>query len=117
MENNAEKFYRIVVDNIGIYEAVDRDCPKNDSRRENKPDGSWLPKKGLDYPGAISFWSEIGLKKYRESGLMGWHQSVVKGRVRIITINRPKMILYEDKFQIIIRPNAAIAISDRKSVV
>ena len=111
MANNTDKFYRIVVDNKGIYEVVDRDCPKGDSRRERKPDGSWLPKKGLNYPGAISFWSEYGLGKYRESGLMDWHISVVNGKVEIITINRPDKILHEDKFQIITEPLAAIEIS------
>lgn len=113
--NKEEKFYRFVVDGIGIYEAVDRDCPKDDPRRENKPDGSWLPKKGLDYPGAISFWSKYGLKKYRESGLMQWHISVVKGKTEVIIINRPAEILYEDEYQIICRPEVAEEL-DRISV-
>ena len=102
MGNRNEKFCRIVVDGVGIYEIVDRDCPKDDPRRENKPDGSWLPKKGLDYSRAISFWSEYGLKKYRESGLMNWRTSVVKGKIEVITINRPAEILYEDEYQIIL---------------
>jgi len=104
VETRPQKFYRIVVDNLGVYEAVERDCPKNDPRRMNKPDGSWLPRKGIDYPRAISFWSEFGLKKYRESGLMDWHLSVAKGKVEIVTVNRPGEILYEDEYQIIVRP-------------
>lgn len=106
MENSREIFYRIIVDGVGIYEAVDRDCPKDDPRRENKPDGSWLPKKGLDHPGAISFWTAYGLKRYRESGLMDWHASVISGRVEIVSIDRPKEIISEDKYQIIARPDA-----------
>ncbi|PJE64630.1 MAG: hypothetical protein COU90_02200 [Candidatus Ryanbacteria bacterium CG10_big_fil_rev_8_21_14_0_10_43_42] len=115
MGSENEKFYRIVVNGVGIYEAVDRDCPKNDSRRKDKPDGSWLPKKGLDYPEAISFWSEYGLRKYRESGLMNWYVSVVGGEVEVVTINRPTDILYEDEYQIIVKPEAAVEIS-RKSL-
>ena len=38
------KYYRFVVGDKGIYEAVEHDCPKSDARRKNKPDGSWLPK-------------------------------------------------------------------------
>jgi len=102
MKNKVEKFTRITVDGVGIYEAVDRDCPKSDPRRTAKPDGSWLPKKGLDFPDGVSHWSEYGLKIYRESGLMDWHASVVKGRVEEATIDRPASILYEDEYQIII---------------
>jgi hypothetical protein len=47
-------FYRFLSGERGIYEAVDIDCPKDiDERRKNKPDGSWLPKVGQKYPGAI----------------------------------------------------------------
>lgn len=101
MRDNKEQFYRLVVGGVGIYEAVDRDCPKDDSRRKNKPDGTWLPRKGQDYPGAISFWSEYGLKRYFSSGLMGWHVTVVRGTVEVIIIKRPLEILYEDEYQII----------------
>lgn len=111
MGSRDEKFYRVVAGGVGIYEAVDRDCPKDDPRRDNKPDGSWLPKKGLDYPGAISFWSEYGLKKYRESGLMDWHVSVVRGKVEVATINRPTEMLHEDEHQIIVKPEVATEIS------
>ena len=115
MANSTEKFHRIVVSNKGIYEAVDCDCPKNDVRRKSKPDGSWLPKKGQDYPGAISFWSEYGFKKYLESGLMDWHRSMVKGSVEIITIDKPNNILHEDEYQIIVNPAAVTEIS-RQSI-
>lgn len=74
-----EKIYRFVCDDIGIYEAVDKNCSRDDKRRDGKPDGSWLPKVGEKYPGAISFWTEKGLKKYHRSGLRDWHYSVVDG--------------------------------------
>ncbi|MSR71049.1 MAG: hypothetical protein EXS50_00035 [Candidatus Taylorbacteria bacterium] len=105
---NNSKFYRFEVDGIGIYEAVDRDCKKDDSRRANKPDGSWLPKKGINYLGAVSFWSEVGLQRYRDSGLLDWHKSVLNGEVRMITIGRPVEILYEDEYQIIIKPELLV---------
>ena len=106
MASEDQKFYRAVVGGMGIYEVVDRDCPKSDPGREYKPDGSWLPKRGIDYPGSLSFWSEFGLRRYRGSGLMDWHVSVVKGKVEVITINRPTEILHEDEYQIIVRPEA-----------
>lgn len=96
------KLYRFQVGNVGIYEAVDRDCPREDERRKSKPDGSWLPKVGMKYPGAISFWKEFGLKKYNESGLRAWHESVITGKVQIIEKNRSEVvILHEDEFQVI----------------
>ncbi len=105
MKKKSEKFTRITVGGIGIYEAVDRDCPKDDPRRNRKPDGSWLPKKGLDFPDGVSYWNDYGLKIYRESGLMDWHTSVVMGTVEVTTIDRPKDILYEDEYQIIVGKN------------
>lgn len=96
-------FYRVTVDGVGIYEAVDRDCSKGDPRRVNKPDGSWLPKKGLDYPGAISYWTEAGWKKYQESGLYDWHKSVVDGPVTVETLaEKPQTVFHEDDLQIIV---------------
>lgn len=98
-------YYRFVVGGVGIYEAVERDCLRNDPRRLNKPDGSWLPKKGLDYPDAVSFWTNFGLKKYFDSGLLEWHISVVKGNVEVVIIDQPEEILYEDEYQIIFDKN------------
>ncbi len=105
MQKRIEKFTRVTVGGIGIYEAVDRDCPKDDPRRAAKPNGSWLPKKGLDFPDGISYWSDYGLKVYRESGLMDWHAAVVMGKVEETTIDRPASILYEDEYQIIVHKN------------
>lgn len=95
------KFYRFVVGDIGIYEAVERDCPRDDKRREGKPDGSWLPRVGKSYPGAISFWKERGLKKYLESGLQQWHRSVVSGEVSVLVAEALSDIVYEDEYQVI----------------
>lgn len=96
-------WYRVTVNSIGIYEAVDRDCPRDDIRRKNKPDGSWLPKVGSNYPGAISYWTEFGWKAYNESGLFTWHKSVVTEEVWVEKLeNKPENILYEDEYQIIV---------------
>jgi hypothetical protein len=95
-------YYRVLADEIGIYEAVERDCPKEDQRRKNKPDGSWLPKVGPKYPGAISFWTEKGWEKYKQSGLFDWHKSVVKGKVEIVKVQSFEKVLFEDEFQIIV---------------
>ena len=96
------KLYRFQVGDIGIYEAVDRDCPRDDKRRASKPDGSWLPKIGNNYPGAISFWKEFGRNKYEESGLKTWHKTVVLGEVQVIERSLEQIeVLYEDEFQVI----------------
>lgn len=98
-------WYRVTVDGIGIYEAVDRDCPRDSDFRKNKPDGSWLPKEGLKSPGAISYWTDYGWQKYNESGLFNWHESVVRGEVKVETLKeKPPNILFEDKYQMIIKP-------------
>ena len=97
-----EKVYRFQVQNVGIYEAVDRDCPRGDQRRESKPDGSWLSKVGMNYPGAVSFWKQAGLKKYLDSGLRDWHESVVNDKVHMIEVLLEKVeVLYEDELQVI----------------
>jgi len=95
------EYYRFITNGRGIYEAVDQDCSKDDPRRLNKPDGSWLPKKGLDYPGAISFWTDFGVKKYFDSGLLNWHKSAIKGNIEVMVMARPTEILYDDEYQII----------------
>lgn len=96
-------WYRVTVNNVGIYEGVDRDCPRDDIRRQNKPDGSWLPKVGAGYPGAVSYWTEFGWKTYNESGLFDWHRSVVNGEVQVERLDeKPVNVLYEDAYQLII---------------
>ncbi|RJQ21848.1 hypothetical protein C4580_01645 [Candidatus Woesearchaeota archaeon] len=100
----SEEFFRVIAGTQGIYAAVERDCPRNDARRKNKPDGSWLPKEGPKHPGAISFWKEFGLQKYIASGLLGWHAFVVKEPIQVQIISRPPKILHEDDYQIICIP-------------
>ncbi len=99
------EYYRFIVNGLGIYEAIQNEVPTNDSRRLNKPDGSWLPKKGLDYPGSVSFWKDFGLKKYIDSGLLSWHKSVLNRKIEVIVIDKPDEILYEDEYQIIFDKN------------
>lgn len=95
------QYYRFVTNRIGIYEAVQKEVSLHDERRKGKPDGSWLPKKGIDYPNDISFWTEYGLRKYIDSGLLAWHKSVIKGSIDIVLIERPLHVVYEDEYQII----------------
>lgn len=99
------RMFRFECDDLGIYAAVDRDCPRDDARREGKPDGSWLAKIGEDYPGAVSFWTELGYNKYTQSGLKNWHHSVIKGKCRLIIANTPEEILYQDEDQLIVDPD------------
>lgn len=93
--------YRFESNDAGVYEAVEKDCPRSDLRRNLKPDGSWLPKVGTDFPGLTSYWTEYGLKKYLESGLQEWHRSVLTNPLIIITADKPKKADYEDEYQVI----------------
>lgn len=95
--------YRVTSDGVGIYEAVEKLCPKDDPRRVDKPDGSWLSKKGKDFPDGVSFWTEKGLDKYKESGLYDWHKMIVGDKVGLEEIKRPVDVLYEDEYQVIIK--------------
>ena len=96
-------WYRVTANDVGIYEAVDRDCPRDDARRQNKPDGGWLPKAGAQHPGAISYWTELGWRVYNESGLFDWHRSVVSGEAQVERLNeKPGVVLYEDEYQVIV---------------
>ncbi|MEM7132488.1 MAG: hypothetical protein AAF702_39665 [Chloroflexota bacterium] len=98
--------YRFEHNDVGIYEAVEIHCPRDDARRVNKPDGSWLPKVGPKYPSAISLWTEAGLRIYQRSGLLGWHLSVLPSEalVQLCTVQGDS--LYEDEFQILAEANA-----------
>jgi hypothetical protein len=98
------QYHRFIAGGRGIYEAVELDCPRNDRRREGKPDGGWLPRVGKKYPGAISFWTEFGLRRYLDSGLQAWHASVAKVPVEVQTVSNPTQVLYSDEFQIICLP-------------
>jgi len=96
-------YYRIDALGYGIYESVDRFCPKDDPRRAHKPDGSWLAKVGVNYPGAFSYWTEAGWKKYVDSGLYVWHASIVgKEFVHISKfMNEPDRVVYRDEYQVV----------------
>jgi hypothetical protein len=114
-ESKIMPFYRFVSENTGIFEAVNRDCPAGHYLRNNKPDGSWLPKAGARFPGAISFWTDYGLKVYLESGLQDWHRRAVRRPVSVVTIDDPGKLLYQDQFQAIATPDREIAYINRKT--
>ncbi|MEM7029652.1 MAG: hypothetical protein AAF629_08810 [Chloroflexota bacterium] len=101
-------YYRFLCNEVGIYAAVDRDCPRDDIRRKTKPDGSWLPKVGPDFPGAISFWTQVGLRQYHTSGLLQWHCSVVKEPVQVMICTEVDTVLYTDDYQIICKPQSVL---------
>ena len=100
-------YFRIVSGTAGIFEVVDRDCPSDDPRRSEKPDGAWLPKVGLRFEGAISFWTETGLNRYMECGLFRWHASVVRDRPSVLCASIQGPALYSDPYQVICHPRAA----------
>jgi 8-oxo-dGTP diphosphatase len=93
-------FFRFLAGTTGIYDAVDRDCPRTDLRRNLKPDGAWLPRVGEKYPGSISFWTEFGLEQYLNSGLQEWHRSVVNEDLMVLSAESLEP-LYQDEYQII----------------
>jgi len=97
-------YYRVLSGTRGIYAAIDADCPAGDSRRNTKPDGSWLKKVGNDYLGAVSLWTGAGMRKYIDSGLFAWHVAVVKEDVVVQLVKLPAEILYEDDLQVICKP-------------
>lgn len=98
-------FFRFIAGDIGVYEAVDRACPRDDRRRQLKPDGSWLPRVGEKYPGAISFWTKFGLEKYLMSGLQEWHRSVLTQPLSLLVAAGIEKPIYEDQYQVICNPD------------
>lgn len=98
-------YYRVYSGEKGIYEAVDNDCPKDSPLRNDKPDGSWLPRVGMHYKDCISFWTEEGYRKYVSSGLAEWHASVVSVPVRVEKFETlPGKLVYSDQYQAIVHP-------------
>lgn len=98
-------FFRFVSNGRGIYEAVESDCPRSDRRRLLKPDGSWLPRVGTQFPAAVSFWTENGLRKYLNSGLQEWHRSVLSHALDVVTAQSLQEVFYQDEFQVICGAN------------
>lgn len=98
--------FRFLAGDTGIYEAVERDCPRSDPRRSVKPDGSWLPKAGEQFPGAVSYWKAVGLEKYIQSGLQDWHRAVAKAPSMVRVSELSGKPLYEDELQVIAFPEA-----------
>ena len=103
--------YRFEHNGQGIYGAVDKFCPRNGRCRENKPDGSWLPKVGPRFPNAISFWTETGLDKYIRSGLLAWHLSVLPNEVTVQYCQLIDAPQYQDKYQVLSTPENVIVLS------
>ena len=106
------EYYRVVSGTMGIYEAVDKECPDDDPRRVNKPDGAWLPKIGQRFGGAISCWTRAGLNQYVGSGLLQWHASVVRQAPTVLRVAIDGQILYSDMYQVICYPDAVRIISE-----
>jgi len=104
---------------IGMYEAASVLCPKGRECRKNKPSGSWLPKAGKTFPGAISLFTARGMKRYTSSRLRGWHASLLPRGFRVyeqvVVIRGAAKPLYEDQYQIIVKPNRLHVIRSLKS--
>ncbi len=96
--------YRHEIRGLGVYEAVEKLCPRDDPRRARKPDGSWLPKSGPAFPGALSFWTEAGLRRYRESGLEAWHASLLGQPAVLLEVDEADLrVVARDEWQVIAR--------------
>lgn len=106
------EYYRVVSGTNGIYEAVDKDCPFDDLRRAAKPDGSWLPKIGSKFGGAISLWTKDGMSKYVSSGLLQWHASVVRRSPTVLRATIEGPTLYADAYQVICNPTSVRIVSE-----
>lgn len=96
-------YYRVTSGGLGVYEAVDTDCPPGHELRARKPDGSWLPKAGKKFKSSISYWTEEGMMKYVESGLKDWHELVTTLPLEVQMLEEiPGKVIYKDKYQILI---------------
>lgn len=108
------RFYRVVSGKTGIYEAVSRACPPHDPRRVEKPDGAWLPRIGVHFDGAISLWTEAGMNRYVNSGLLHWHASVVQNPPTVLQVVISGRVLYSDTYQVLCDPETVQIVSESK---
>ena len=99
-----ELLYRFTAGGAGIYGAVERACPRTDPRRAVKPDGAWLERVGERYPGSVSYFTATGVARYRSSGLLEWHRSVIDSAVLVETARMRGTPLYADEDQILCSP-------------
>ena len=98
----SDKYYRVVVNGKGISQAVDELCPRGDPRRYTIPPHLWLAQVTQKYPNGTSYWTEEGIRKYKDSGLLDWHLSFIKdGQVVVLVAEKPKRIFYQDDYRVI----------------
>lgn len=106
------RFYRVVSGETGIYEAVGQACPPCNPRRADKPDGAWLPKIGVHFVGAVSLWTDTGMNRYVNSGLLHWHASVVRHPPTVLQVVISGRVLYSDMYQVLCDPDAVQIVSE-----
>lgn len=100
-------YYRATSDGLGIFEAVEADCPKGHELRHREPDSSWLPRPGKKLKNSISYWTEEGMMKYVESGLKDWHELVTTMPLEVQMLEEiPGKVIYKDKYQILIEKDS-----------
>lgn len=92
------------VSGTGVFEAVQRDCPKEDPRWKVAPDESWHTPIGEPFPGCQSWWTEDGMREYVLSGLQDWHRSVVAEPIQVTVARINNGAKYTDGVQIISEP-------------
>lgn len=99
IENN---YYRVTYEDVGIYEALELNLPKDVYKDllKNK-DISWLPKTNNYKKYKASYFTNLGFSLFNTKSLPLIEEYLEKDLIKIQTVDKLDNIIYEDKYQIL----------------
>lgn len=108
------KYYRITYDNIGIYEALKRKVDFVEWRNILSQ-STWLPKPPMYDDICTSYFTEIGYKKFNANTMPIVNKYLDKDKINIEEVTELiGDILYQDKYQVVVRQVVTESLSPNK---
>ncbi|WP_052610289.1 cupin domain-containing protein [Bacteriovorax sp. BSW11_IV] len=93
------RVYRLECNGLDIFQSLVLNS------KSNGPEDSWPPKIENSFNGANVYWTNIGYKKYLQTGLRDSHLSVLDGNFTCTIGTVEGEILYQNEYQVICLPS------------
>lgn len=98
-----DNYYRITYEEVGIYEALELNLPKDTYKKLLADEGiSWLPKTNNYKTYKASFFTSLGFNLFNEKSLPLISKYLDSDRIKVINVSKLDNIIYQDEYQIII---------------